>query len=326
MKIKKWAKRIGLGLLGLLLIAIFAGIIYEQLERKKSNKFVESRKGNLVDVGEYQLYYEKAGTGTPTVIFESGFPGDHREWSNRYIRKEVSKYATTLIYDRAGLLWSGGGDRPQTAETLSNDLYQLLQNGGFEKPYILVGHSAAGIYFRPFIEQHQKDILGVVLLDPSHPDQGLNASKAIKKLMTPPIKPTKWLIDFVNNTGLLRLATGDPLLFNSAKNGGLYQGVKFLMEESSKKSRKISFGEVPLVVFTAGSKQQREAMTKDTILINQIHSYWDSLQADIAKASTKSKRIVSDSSSHNNILYRERKRITNEILQMIPNRDSTVLE
>lgn len=323
MKIKKWAKRIGLGLLSLLLIAILIGVIYEQVERKKAGKYIESRKGAFVDVGDYELYYEKEGTGSPTVIFESGFPMDHRAWINSYIRKEVSKQATTLIYDRPGLLWSGGGDRPQTAETLSNDLYQLLQNGGFEKPYILVGHSAAGIYFRPFIKQHQEDILGVVLLDASHPDQVFNASPEIKKLMSPPITPTKWMLDIANNTGLLRFATKDPLMFNSVKNGGVYQGIKFLTEETARESPKISFGEVPLVVFSAG---QAPAVTKDTALLKQLHDHWDALQADIPTASTNSKRIVSDSANHNSILYIERKRIVDEILQMIPVQDSIALE
>lgn len=323
MKIKKWAKRIGLGLLSVLLIAILMGVIYEQVERKKARKYIESRKGAFVDVGDYQLYYEKEGTGSPTVIFESGFPGDHRAWINSYVRKELSKQATTLIYDRPGLLWSGGGDRPQTAETLSNDLYQLLQNGGFEKPYILVGHSAAGLYFRPFIKEHQEDILGVVLLDASHPNQIFKASPEIKKLMSPPITPTKWMLGFANNTGLIRLLSKDPLIFNSVKNGGVYQGIKFLMEETAKESPEISFGDVPLVVFSAG---QAPAMTKDTVLLKKLHDYWDALQSDIARASTNSKRIVSDSANHNSLPYIEGKRILDEILQMIPVQDSTALE
>jgi pimeloyl-ACP methyl ester carboxylesterase len=316
MKIIKWAKRIGIGLLSLIILIIITGVIYEQLERKKVQKYAEARNGSFVDLGEYQLYYEKDGTGSPTIIFESGFPGDHRVWANSYIRNEVSKHGTTLIYDRAGLLWSRG-NKPQNAETLSDDLYNLLQNGGFAKPYVLVGHSAAGIYLRPFIEKHSNDILGVVLADPSHPDQVYKAPEELRNYLNIPIKPTKWLLDFANNTGMLRLLTADTLLFHSVKGGGVYQELKFLIEEISSLSPETTFGDIPLVVFTAGSREQWAATIKDEALINKMHDYWDSLQAEIANTSTNGKRIISDSSSHNSILYIERERITQEILQMI---------
>jgi pimeloyl-ACP methyl ester carboxylesterase len=178
--LKKWLKRIGKILLLLIVVAIIIGIIYEQVSRQKNKKYEESRTGSFVDVGGHKLYYYSKGEGKPTVVFESGFPGSHIGWSYSELFKEISQYATAVCYNRAGILWSERGSKPKTSENISDDLYRLLEKGGFEKPYIIVGHSAAGIFVRPFVEKHESDLIGVILLDPSHPDQSYAAPNDIK--------------------------------------------------------------------------------------------------------------------------------------------------
>lgn len=322
--LKKWLKRIGLSLLALIGIAIITGFIYEQVSRQKMKKYEESRTGKFVDVGGHKLYYYSKGEGKPTIVFESGFPGTHMAWAYSDLFNEVSEFTTAVCYNRAGMLWSERGTKPKTAENISDDLYTLLDKSGFEKPYILVGHSAAGIYLRPFIKNHEKDILGVILLDPSHPDQMYLAPYDLKDKMKPPFIPPSWLLDFANNTGIVRKLSGDPLLFQSIKSGAIYDGMQYLNEETSKKSPKTTFGNVPLLVVSAGSKTRMADQIPEIAIREKMYTYWDSLQIDITKSSTNGRRILSKKSTHNDIMDIEKDLIIKEILQMIQKLDTTV--
>lgn len=322
--IKKWLKRIGISLLALIDIAIISGIIYEQISRQKMKKYEESRSGKFVDVGEHKLYYYSKGKGKPTVVFESGFPGSHMSWSYSDLFNEVSEFATAVCYNRAGILWSERGSEPVNANNISDDLYTLLEKSGFEKPYILVGHSAAGIYLRPFVAKHESDILGVILLDPSHPDQIYAAADDMKDKMKPPFIPPNWLLDFANNTGIVRKLSGDPLLFHSIKSGAIYDGMMYLEEETSKESTLPSFGDVPLVVISAGSETRMVEQVPDKAIREKMYTYWDSLQIDIANSSTNSRRLISEKSTHNNIMDLEKDLIIEVILEMIQKQDTPI--
>lgn len=319
---KKWLKRIGILLLTLIVVALITGVIYEQVGRQKMKKYEETRTGRFVDVGGHKLYYYSKGAGKPTVVFESGFPGSHMAWSYSELFNEVSEYATAVCYNRAGILWSERGTKAKTSENMSDDLYALLENGGFSKPYILVGHSAAGIYLRPFIKNHEKDILGVILLDPSHPDQMYLAPDDIKDKMKPPFMPTSWLLDFANNTGIARKLSGDPLLFHSIKSGAIYDGMQYLYEETSKKTPETTFGNVPLLVVSAGSKTRMVDRIPEIAIREKTYNYWDSLQTDIVNSATNGRRIVSEKSTHNDIMDIEKDLIISEILQLIQKQEN----
>lgn len=322
MKIKKTLKRISFGLLAVIFFALVSGAIYEQIERKKAEKHHETKKGKFIDIGKYKLYYESIGTGGPTVVFEPGFGGDHRAWANSEIVKKISKHTTTIVYDRAGMLWSEGGSEPQNAETICSDLLNLLENGNFEKPYILVGHSAAGVYLRPFITKNNQDFLGIILLDPTHQDQIYRAPDDLKELLKAPSYP-KWLLKFANATGIIRLLTGDPLIYHSIKSGGVYEARKYLTNETTTLSPETSPGNIPLTVITAAAKF--DGPKEFAIIDEKMLKLKDELHTDIANSSINGKRIVSKKAAHHNIMDIESELITLEILQLIKSQNSFIV-
>jgi hypothetical protein len=76
----------------------------------------------------HQLHYLKKGFGGLTVVFESGLdPGGHLSW--KYVQNEISKFTTTISYDRAGILMSEQGDNSKSLSSISSDLNNLLING-----------------------------------------------------------------------------------------------------------------------------------------------------------------------------------------------------
>ena len=327
MKIKKFLKRVGLGFLTLIIVALLSGFVYEQISSKKAekkyNEFI--KYGNFIDVGGHNLYYRKGGEGKPTVVFESGAQSEHMIWGTSGIIQEIQKYATTVIYDRAGILYSERGNEEINAENISDDLNVLVQKGGFEKPYILVGHSAAGIYLRPFVQKHNNDIKGIVLIDPSHPDQLYSAPDEIKRFFKIPVIPPKWLVNFASKVGIVRLASNDWMLCYSVKSGAIYDEFVYLMNETGNESPPSSFGDIPLVVISAGLESRFDDRIKDEELKWKMLAYLDELQDDITKSSSNGTRIVAEKSGHN-MLNSERDLIVSEILKLVQLQDSVTTE
>jgi len=101
--------------------------------------------GRLVDIGGYRLKVNCIGTGSPTVVLESGLGDMSVEWTR--VQPEIAKFTRVCSYDRAGYGGSDAGPLPRTSAQIARELHTLLRNAGEEPPYLLVGHSFGGITF-----------------------------------------------------------------------------------------------------------------------------------------------------------------------------------
>jgi pimeloyl-ACP methyl ester carboxylesterase len=119
----------------------------------------------LVQVGNVKVEAKVDGTGRPAVIFESGFTGGLFLWGP--VQSQVGKETQTLSYERAGLGRSDLSPEPRSAEQIARDLHALLAAKAIAPPYILVGHSAGGLFVRVFAHLYPKEIAGLVLVDPA---------------------------------------------------------------------------------------------------------------------------------------------------------------
>jgi hypothetical protein len=95
--------------------------------------------GKLVDVGGRRLHIYCTGSGSPTVVFESGMGFGWTGW--RPVIAEVAKRYRACVYDRAGYGWSEAGPEPRSAAILAAELERLLKDSGTPGPYLLVAHS-----------------------------------------------------------------------------------------------------------------------------------------------------------------------------------------
>ncbi len=117
-----------------------------------------------IDVGGYKLRMAVAGSGTPTVVFDSGF-GDRLEvWDD--VMPEVSRFARVVAYDRAGLGKSDEALKPRSYRQIATELHALLQRAGIRPPYVLVGHSMGGANIRAFASMYKDEVVGLVFVDP----------------------------------------------------------------------------------------------------------------------------------------------------------------
>jgi len=119
--------------------------------------------GQLIDVGGHRLHLLCAGSGTPTVILESGLGEGAAYWG--WISTTVARDTKVCVYDRAGRGWSDSAAAAQDGIAVATDLHTLLDRGRVAGPFVLVGHSSGAEYVRIFAGRYPEQVAGMVLLD-----------------------------------------------------------------------------------------------------------------------------------------------------------------
>lgn len=125
--------------------------------------------GQRYDIGGRQLHLNCTGTGSPTVILNSGTGEMSQNWAR--IIPQVAATTRVCAYDRAGQGWSDDAPHPQDGIDIANDLHALLGAAGEHGPYVLASHSLGGVYAMTYAATYPNDVAGMVLLDSSTPEQ-----------------------------------------------------------------------------------------------------------------------------------------------------------
>ena len=115
------------------------------------------------------------GRGSPTVLLESGYRSAARAWDK--VMPMIGRYARVCAYDRAGYGRSDPGPLPRDGAATARDLDAALRAAGIDGPFVMVGHSAGGLYVRLFSDLRPREVVAMVLVDPSveHQDRRFDA-------------------------------------------------------------------------------------------------------------------------------------------------------
>jgi pimeloyl-ACP methyl ester carboxylesterase len=137
-----------------------------------------------------ELYLECHGSGSPTVVFESGLRsrGDIWSWSvegpGTGVLPRVSPFTRACTYDRPGTLAhypyvsrSDPVPMPRSTGDATAELHALLSAAGVPGPYLLVGSSTGGLIAREYASFYPTEVSGLVLVDA--------ISEAMEGLMKP---------------------------------------------------------------------------------------------------------------------------------------------
>jgi pimeloyl-ACP methyl ester carboxylesterase len=124
--------------------------------------------GALVAVGGHRLHLHCEGSGAPTVVLEAG--AGALSLSMRKIQDALRDSVRVCAYDRAGLGWSESSDSDFDAASSVAELRALVDSAGIARPFVLVGHSLGANIAQIYGASHTADLAGVVLIDPSTPD------------------------------------------------------------------------------------------------------------------------------------------------------------
>jgi pimeloyl-ACP methyl ester carboxylesterase len=137
---------------------------------------METPSGRMVDIGGHKMYIECQGPirSPVTVVFESGGGGTAKDWS---LVRPLLRNVRTCAYDRAGSGLSEPGPLPRTMRQEVFELHELLKVANANGPYVLVGQSLGGLLARLYTQYYGKDVVGVVLVDPTNESSMLGSMR-----------------------------------------------------------------------------------------------------------------------------------------------------
>lgn len=121
------------------------------------------------------------GKGSPTVVLDAGYGSGASTWAG--IHGTLAETTRVCAYDRAGNEFSDPGPLPRTTAAIVDDERAMLKAAGIKGPYVLVGHSMAGLHVRLYAFKHPKEVAGAVLVDPSNPYQMQRFTEVAPNLM-----------------------------------------------------------------------------------------------------------------------------------------------
>lgn len=202
--------RIALGAAAVVALAVLVGVVCEQAGRYRAARDFPP-PGRMVDIGGRRIQLDCRGSGSPTVVFEAGQSVDGAlSWSA--VQPKVAAHTRACAYSRAGLMWSDPSGAPSSAKQVAQDLHAALTRAGEHGPFVLVGQSIGGPYVVTFTRYFGAEVAGLVLVDPSHPDQVARVANYMtesRSLLSRVVLSLGW-------SGLLRAAA--PMLLPQAPN------------------------------------------------------------------------------------------------------------
>lgn len=283
--------------------------------------------GSTINVNGKRIYYTLKGEGTPTVVVETALGASSPEWWT--IQNELSKTTRVLTYDRAGYGWSEYAPGPRTSRQIATELKELLQELEIDEPVVLVGHSHGGLYVNHFCRLFPDASVGVVLLDPTSPDDARFKHELLPRLYkksgvdkTKFLKLQSWLSGFgfmrLLKPALLKSPQFEPyralpretidilwhhMLMPKTPQTALREYTQAHDVRNNIDFKKPdSFPPIPLRVITHSSEKVRDeivrygGLTKDEAA--KVEDLWQELIRAHSGLSPRSKLIIADRSGH----------------------------
>jgi pimeloyl-ACP methyl ester carboxylesterase len=307
--------RAAIGLAVFVAVLLVVGAIYQAIASASDLKHYPP-PGELYDVGGYRLHLYCTGEGSPTVILEAGAGSSELSWY--LVQKEVAGFTRVCAYDRAGFGWSDPASGPLLPGQVAEDLHKLLTAADVPGPYILVGHSAGGLYIRAYAGQHPSEVVGMVLVDAVHegeeaayPAQYVrmrNSARAIMPLcsITSPVGFVRAfrLSDFSGATVPAEVREAYlSTVYRNAFCPAMVNEMEAVSTFLSRPDIPPSLGDMPLTVLSAGAAYDRASEAEVAAMggpevVAQIARIHDEFQEKLAALSTQGKLIVAAESGH----------------------------
>ena len=289
-------------------LLLLSGFAFERVEDWRGRRDFP-QIGRSIDIGGRSLNLYCSGTGSPTVVFDSG--GNQPGYSWHLVQPEVATFTRACWYDRAGYGWSDPASGARTSADIAEDLHRLLRAAGVAPPYILAGHSFGGFNIRVFADRHRDEVAGMVLVDSA--DELENPDELPEQLQSPAqeyLPRPLWGVaakasEFLVHVGVLRLLDDGPgptrdsailhalqlqaKTFDATTQEGLDH------DESAAQVRAVrSLGDIPLIVLTGGGNVRPPADGNEpaNVMVAYMQHRIYGTQAHLATLSTRGRQII----------------------------------
>ena len=135
-----------------------------------------ARRGTMVDIGDgrtLRMVCEGPAGDRPVVWLEAGAFGFAADWGATQQALSAAGWRS-CAYDRAGMGFSPPGPAPRDGLAVVTDFEKLVAASGEKGPFILVGHSMAGLRLRQYAGRNPGQVAGLVLVDAATADASMS--------------------------------------------------------------------------------------------------------------------------------------------------------
>ena len=285
---------------------LLTGCVFQNIAESRDMKEFPP-PGKLVVVNDHLIHINCQGKGSPVVIIEQGLYGTSWHWEN--VQRQMAKKTKVCGYDRPGLGYSEPVDKLIPAREVAKNLNQLLKVGHLvNENILLVGWSAGGLYAREYYNHYPQRVVGMVLVDSSHDQQGpseISFRMVLHKYLSP--------LGIARVSGLVKkeiVSSGLPeeliprqvaLYSRSHVAAAMLNESKAFNADLSRHQAPRNLGDLPLLVISRG-KPVEEYLGVSPENIEEARASrakWMKLQNELAALSTNSKHIIATKSGHN---------------------------
>jgi pimeloyl-ACP methyl ester carboxylesterase len=233
--------------------------------------------GDIELADRRHLHMACAGSGSPTVILDSGFGTGIEGWSRVF--SQVAELTHVCAYERAGIGGSSPVDGTKTTGDIVDDLRELVATSGIPTPYVLVGHSIAGLHLRLMGGDHRDELAGMLFVDPAVPHQ---QEAWLAALPTSAPDDPDWLTELRAELALGWPPTDEGEHYDVAADIATVDAVA-------------SFGDLPVIVVTAGIQTIGPAGDP---LGDELQGVWFDLHEALASMSTNGRHDLVAGARH----------------------------
>lgn len=234
-----------------------------------------AQRTDTVRVGARRVEVLRMGTGSPTLVLESGAGEGAEEWKG--IIADLAQFTHVLAYSRSGHGRSSATPGTGSPQASVAELHELLRTLGATGPVVLVGHSWGGLLARLYVSTYPGEVAGLVLIDGTHEAQFARWA---------PLNPAFKIMDSIR--ALL------PTLSPSAR--GAYEQILAVQNAQQVSGMKSLPASLPVAVITAlkPCAPQREFTCRDPRAL----AVWRALHDEWFTQATTGIRIVSAQTEH----------------------------
>jgi pimeloyl-ACP methyl ester carboxylesterase len=296
---RSWLHRVVILLFWLIAFLAVAGILYENISEARDRRF-NPMEGRRVDVNGLKMHIDCKGEGSPAVILDSGLGDSYLSWKS--VQSPIAKLTEVCSYDRAGIGYSDPSGHPRNSRIIAEELHGLLQAAQIRPPYVLVGHSMGGYDVRLYASLYRNEVVGMVLVDSSHPDQENRLPHELKNMEGTRLREAEFL-EYTMLFGLPRLlglCDEEPdrraAECDRDTQRESVDEMKAFPESAAETAATGSLGDMPLAVLSHDPDKPSSELPAD--LATPVNAAWEKMQEELAHLSTRGTQTIAKNSSH----------------------------
>ncbi|MBV1757296.1 MAG: alpha/beta hydrolase [Dethiosulfatibacter sp.] len=121
--------------------------------------------GQLVEVNGSKMHVYSMGSGEKTIVLLPGFGVSLPSADFGPLMRKLSESYKVVTIEYFGIGFSDETDEPRTNENYMNEIRTALDQAGYKPPYILMPHSASGVYSEYYAIKHPEEVSSIIMLD-----------------------------------------------------------------------------------------------------------------------------------------------------------------